>query len=357
MLNKKLLKHGITSLVLVMMAALWSGCVSSLTRGYWDYREPEPALAEEIGQSQPQQQGETQLEKFHRLFAADSEKLIIGDDGKTTIESIEAAFHPITISSISEITDAKLTEPGKPYYFKLRAIYKGYDASAEKARLQDIGSSSQNGGVLNSNTMTAIFGVDTNVYSVDYSDVEDFPTEANCIATFYLVAIRFTEQGNESGFLIRFVRDIEKTLFDPAKFITTSGTHYITVEDAHVPTQEDVMRATFLGSAATNASSNVFDPVIYPLVDLFDARSAMNKKDRMNDYTFPTVRVKYVSEVIFKGQTNTTITVSTTDNSLTERMTFEARTSSLRNGDKVRVYYTIAKDPLEEWEVQAIEKL
>jgi hypothetical protein len=49
--------------------------------------------------------------------------------------------------------------------------------------------------------------------------------------------------------------------------------------------------------------------------------------------------------------------VSTSDNALTERMNFNARTTALKNGDRIRVYYTIAKDPLEKWEVQAIERL
>jgi hypothetical protein len=117
------------------------------------------------------------------------------------------------------------------------------------------------------------------------------------------------------------------------------------------------MAAYFFGGAAGNSSSSVFDPIAYPLVDLMDARVAMDKKDIRNDYTFPTVKVKYVSEVVFKGQSNTTITVSTDDNVLTERMNFTGRASTIKNGDKVRVYYTIAKDPLEKWEVQAIESL
>jgi hypothetical protein len=83
----------------------------------------------------------------------------------------------------------------------------------------------------------------------------------------------------------------------------------------------------------------------------------MDKKNIRNNTTFPTVRIKYVSEVIFRGQSNTTITVSTDDNVLTERMNFTGRASSVRNGQKIRVYYTIAKDPLEKWEIQAIERL
>jgi hypothetical protein len=228
-------------------------------------------------------QSETQLEKFQRLFAADSEKLIVGSDNKTTVESIEIAFQPQSIASIDEITEAKLNDPGRPYYFKLRAIYKGYDKDAKLALLQDLG---QKKSSMTDMALGAVFGVDTAVYSTRVlggdAIVATFPTEANAVATFYLIAVRFTEnegrQINETGVFIRFVRDIEKPYFDPAKFIVVNGMNYITVEDAHVPTQQDAMSAYFFGGATGNSSASVFDPIAYPLVDLMDARVAMDKK-------------------------------------------------------------------------------
>jgi hypothetical protein len=186
------------------------------------------------------------------------------------------------------------------------------------------------------------------------------PKEANSIATFYLVAFRIDDEHQESGFLIRFVRNIEKPAFDPSKFIVAGGMHYITVNDAHVTTPQAALLNFYLGGvlgAMGNSTENVFDPIVYPLADLMDARVAMDKKDIRNDYTFPTVKVKYVSEVVFEGQSNTTITVSTPDNVLTERMNFAGRASAVQSGERIRVYYTIAKDPLEKWEIQAIERL
>ena len=217
--------------------------------------------------------------------------------------------------------------------------------------LQDLGTQSNVGNAV----LGAAFGIDTNVYPLRYTTqaIQSFPTEANTVATFHLRAVRLSD--GSSGAQVRFVHDIDKPAHNPTKFIVTSGMHFITVNDAHVTTQEDMMAAYFLGSAATN-TSNIFDPIIYPLVDLMDARVAMNEKDIRNDYTFPRVRVKYVSEVIFRGQSNTTVTVSTNDNVLTERMDFTGRASSVSNGERIRVYYTIAKDPLEKWEIQAIER-
>ena len=303
--------------------------------------------------------GETQPEKFKRILLEDNEKLTKGEDGKITIDSIENMLQPKSISAIVDITESDLSESGKPYYFKLKALYKGYDKSIGKARVQDLGDANNS---MLGNALGAAFGIDTDVYSLSMFDsvIDTLPTEANSIATFYLVAFRITDDGeghtgNESAAMIRFVRNIEKPYFNPENFIISNGMHYITVEDAHEPTQQDVMAAYFFGGG--NSADSVFDPTVYPLADLMDARVAMDKKDLRNNYTFPSVKVKYVSEVLFMGQTNTTITLCTDDKVLTEHMTFTGRASNIKKGEKIRVYYTIYKNPLEEWEIQAIEKL
>lgn len=309
---------------------------------------------------EPVQKNETQQEKFQRIFTTDSENLVVDTNNVTTIESIESSFRPQTINSISEITDTLLNEPGRPYYFKIRAIYKGYDQEAGKALLQELEEKQLN---VTDFAFNSMFGIDTNIYSLDLMNsslTSSLPTEANAIAIFYLVVVRVTEHegkvGNQTLAFIRFVRNIEKPYFQPEKFIVSNAFHYITIDDAHVPTQQDAMESYFFGTSTSSATS-VFDPIIFSFVDLMDARVAMDKKDALNDYTFPSVKIKYVSEVLFKGQSGTTITVSTDDNILTERMSFTGRASSIKNGDKVRIYYTISKDPLEKWEIQAIERL
>lgn len=295
------------------------------------------------------------MKKFQQLFLADSEKMVVENDNKTTVENIEAVFQPQTIAGIDEITEEKLSEPGRPYYFKLRAIYKGYDAETKRAFLQGPGQSrAKPDGV--DTAPGAIFGIDTGAWPVRSFDtaIPAFPAEANTVATFYLVALRFTEdEGGETNRImiaVRLVYDIEKPAFDPAQFIVADGMHYITAED---------VRANSPGDAADRVPgiSGVFDPVVYPLVDLMDARVAMDRKDIGNDYTFPAVKTKYVSEVIFKEQSNITVTVSAPGSILTERMNFTGQASTVKKGGKIRVYYTIAKDPLEKWEAQAIERL
>ena len=340
---------------------IFTGCMSTGTKNeeiVYTEIDGNQAKSENKKQTEPEQKTETPLEKFKRLYKADYEKLVVGNDNKVTIESIEAVLQPQDINSINEIKNVKLNEFGKPYYFKMRAIYKGYDANTEEVRLQNL---KQKKTSVTDTAMKVAFGIDSAIYSVNItsSSVSTLPNEANAIATFYFIVTNLSDIDDikENEIFIRFVRDIEKPRLNPANFIVASGMHYITVEDAHSPTQEEVMSAYFFGGTMGNSSSDVFDPVVYLPADLMDARAVMNKKDYLKDYTLPTVKVKYVSEVLFLGQYNTTITVSTVDNVLAERMTFIGRTSSIKRGEKIRVYYTIAKDPLEKWEIQAIERL
>ena len=336
---------------------IFTGCMSTGTKNeeiVYTEIDGNQAKSENKKQTEPEQKTETQFEKFERLFKSDWERLVVDDNERVTDESLENVFHPQTIINIDEITEEKLSEPGKPYYFKLRTMYKGYDAKTKKVLLQDLKKRKAS----SDTALELAFGVDTSVYSLDNnSKVSTLPTEANALATFYIIALRITDEGNGKLVHILFVRDIQEPRLNPANFIVASGMHYITVEDAHSPTREDVMSAYFFGGATGNSSSDVFDPVVYLPADLMDARAAMNKKDYLKDYTLPTVKVKYVSEVLFLGQSNTTVTVSTVDNVLNERMSFIGRTSSIKRGERIRVYYTIAKDPLEKWEIQAIERL
>lgn len=351
-------KNVIRVCVFAVCMNIFTGCMSSSvslsTTGKNENSAGTQAESENKEQAEPEQKTETQLEKFERLFKSDWERLVVDDNERVTDESLENVFHPQTITSIDEITEEKLSEPGKPYYFKLRTMYKGYDTNAEKVLLQDLKKRKAS----SDTALELAFGIDTSVYSLDNtSKVSTLPTEANALATFYIIALRITDEGNGKLVHILFVRDIEEPRLNPANFIVASGMHYITVEDAHSPTREDVMFTYFFGAATGNSSSVVFDPVVYLPADLMDARAAMNKKDYTKDYTLPTVKVKYVSEVLFLGQSNTTISVSTVDNVLAERMSFTGRASSIKRGERIRVYYTIAKDPLEKWEIQAIERL
>ena len=356
-------KNVIRVCVFAVCMNIFTGCMSTGTKNeeiVYTEIDGNQAESENKEQAEPEQKTETQLEKCTRLFESDLERLVrdsnlvLDDNNRVTTQSLENIFYPQSITSIDEITEEKLIDPGKPYYFKLRTRYKGYDAKTKRVLLQDLKKRKAS----SDTALELAFGVDTSVYSLDNtSKVSTLPTEANALATFYIIALRITDEGNGKLVHILFVRDIEEPRLNPANFIVASGMHYITVEDAHSPTREDVMSTYFFGAATGNSSSVVFDPVVYLPADLMDARAAMNKKDYTKDYTLPTVKVKYVSEVLFLGQSNTTISVSTADNVLTERMSFTGRASSIKRGERIRVYYTIAKDPLEKWEIQAIERL
>ncbi|GBU28635.1 hypothetical protein R84B8_02195 [Treponema sp. R8-4-B8] len=292
------------------------------------YSTPDSTTAKQLVQN------ETQQEKFWRLFEADSDKLITGSDNRVTVESMESAFKPVVITDLSEAASilAK-SEPGIPHYFKIQALYKGYVTEPSSIFLQT---------KIEKNIHNTVHN-----WIVGYfKGIEGtFPNEVNCIATFYIVEGRFTEPKDNFGIWVRFVRNIEKPLFDPSNFYIANDKRFVTSSDIHLPSAED--NSIF--------SESVFDPAVYPIFDLFDARIAMDKKNWADDNTYPTSRVKYASEVIFRGQSGTTIVVSTKDNFLTERMTFYGRVNSINAGDKVRVYFTIHKDPIERWEVHALE--
>lgn len=335
--------------IFAVCTVFFTGCMSFL----FDEAQNTGTSQTKAEIKEKKEEREDPFKKFERLVTSNYECFIKEKETKTIEESIETAFHPKVITSIKEITKEKLTESGRPYYFKVKALYKGYDVDAKKAIVRDLDRKQSS---VSDMAFKASFGVDTDSYplALFIAEVSDLPPEANAVATFYLLAVT---DGNDIDRRIMFVRDIEKSRFNPAHFILTSGMRYIRAEDAHVPTGADAMAAYLFGGSTGNAPNDIFDPTEYPLADLMDARAAMNKKDPLNERTFPTVRVKYVSEVLFLGQSNTAISLSTTDNILTEKMSFTGRASSLKKGEKVRVYYTIAKDPLEEWEIQAIERL
>jgi len=317
--------------------------------------------------AQSQQKTESELDQWARIVREDSQKLVVGSDGNTTIESIETAFHPKTIASVKEISKTVLSEPGRPYYFKIRAIYKGYDERNKEVYLQDIGKNQTN---VKNAASGVFFGINTDVYPVYLVDglAATLPTEANSIADFYFITARFiTEAPDEIVIWIRFVRNIEKPGFDPGKFIVTNtDMRYITVNDFFSPTQDDIeMKARFNWFGAGTLGMfdrrtdlrKIFDPITYSLVNLKDARAAMNKA---KPASIGGSEVKYVSEVIFKGQTGRIVTVSSSDNALTEKMDlYGGQSLSIQNGAKIRIYYTVSRSGSDKeiWAIHAIERL
>jgi hypothetical protein len=278
---------------------------------------------------------ETQQEKFWRLQGADDSKLVVGNDNRVTIESLEAVFKPVVITNSSEMESllAK-SEPGVPHYFKIQALYKGYISGPNQFIFLQTR--------IEKNTLNTVH----NWILGYFQGIEvSFPAQANCNATFYIVGGKFTEPKDEIGILVRAVRNIENSQFEPSKFVVANEKRFITFSDVKLPSANNTEIIT----------ESIFDPATYPIFNLFDARIAMDKKNWGDANTFPTNRVKYASEVIFRGQSGTTIVVSTEDNFITERMSFFGRAASIKTGDKIRIYYTIHKDPVERWEVHALE--
>jgi hypothetical protein len=278
---------------------------------------------------------ETISEKFWRLYDADEEKLV-SENGRITIESLETVFKPYTITGTKEISSLlSNSEPGIPHYFKIKALYKGFITEPNSLIFLQALAIEQN-----------IFNTINNYIIGFFNGLEDsFPTETNSIATFYLVSGKFTEPKEAISIWVRAVRNIESSAFKQSNFILANYKQFITLNDIRLPSEEN----------NNIYPESVFDPATYPLFDMLDARIAMNMKNYSDSNTYPTTPVKYSSDVIFERQLSTNIYFSTEDGFITEGMLFYARAASLRIGSKVRVYYTIRKDPIEIWEVHAIE--
>ncbi|MDR0655224.1 MAG: hypothetical protein LBG22_02820 [Treponema sp.] len=322
---------------------------------------------------------ERQIENINKLIQEDTELLAARKKEKGELlgtVDLDEILKPWVIFRKQGL-ESVVYDVGTRYWFKIRAIYKGYGKEEEigtPVYFEDIIENGQS-----PNTEEALlsmaYGVDTSVYAVHtlgevfsasgitvFDNITSILKEPNTIVTFYCCSFRLIEKNRRPRLVIwlLFIDDTSITvLFDRSKFLVASGMSYISTSDgdAFTASPESVLMSLSTGGIIGNKSANIFDPLKYKLVDLMDARVAMNKKDIRNNYTLSEVKVKYVSEVVFKGQSNTTITVSTADDVLTEKMNFFGRASTIKNGDRIRVYYTIAKAPIEKWEIQAIECL
>jgi len=242
-----------------------------------------------------------------------------GDTAGTSY--IDEVLQPQVISLLDEIDWDKVRDRtearGKPSYFKIRALYKG--------RYNDPWG--RKGGMVLLHDLEKIRW--SGLSLVDTSVIPALPQESYTPATFYMAGTASDDMA------IIFVRDVGKPLYQAESFIMANALHFITPAD---------WEKYNFSYRSNPVRYGIFDPAVYPAIDLFDARVARDK----GQYRY------CVSEVIFQGQFETTVTVSTEDGFLTEGMYFGGRASGIKNGEKVRIYYTTT-EPY--WEIQAFERL
>ena len=112
-----------------------------------------------------------------------------------------------------------------------------------------------------------------------------------------------------------------------------------------------------------NAFSNkIINPYNFIYTDPYDIMLALEiYPERLKSVSFSnwdSGKQLWYSDVVFKGQTNMNISVGSEDGKFFQTMNFAGRTSSLKNGDKVRIYYSVEKKRYStDWTVYAIEKL
>jgi hypothetical protein len=233
---------------------------------------------------------ESQVEKFARLLEELESKLVKDANGEISSESLDNGLHPVTISSISEITEKNLVEAGKPYFYKIKAIYKGADREAKRIVIQDVNSDN----LLNDNFLLSITNSISSVRDagdLNEESLKRLPKESNSIATFYICAVRIDDVSREWAYWITKVRDITPCPLKNENFILSNGLSFITPDSVFAQTDQNTMAKMLLGESASN--TNIFDPLSYRFVDMMDARGAMNKKKVSDDRTFPRIPVLF----------------------------------------------------------------
>jgi hypothetical protein len=291
--------------VITLAGFTLTGCVTT---------EPAPAPSQE-----------EMMRRAKQAIQADMEKIqAAGDTAGTSY--IDEVLQPQVISSLYEIDWDKVRDRtmarGKPSYFKIRALYKGryQDNLGRWVLLQDLEKIRWYSSDRVSFAIESIFNT-----WVAPSVIPALPQESNTPATFYMAYSMGMDRA------IIFVRDVGKPLYQAESFIMANALHFITPAEKSPSYQRNPV------------GYGIFDPAVYPAIDLFDARVAKDK----GQYRY------CVSEVIFQGQSETTVTVSTEDGFLTEGMYFGGRATGIKNGEKVRIYYTTTPY----WEIQAFERL
>jgi hypothetical protein len=385
-INQRMFMCGKLVFLLTMFFLLVLGYANAQSSSRKDrQQEPQPR---QVQKQQVQMTLEEQVAKYEKHMAADAnswrsfsewgaeQQKVKGKDWKASVADMNKFLPVKDVTGKDAFTFLQSAELAKPFWFKIRALYKGYNKEEKDLYLEDLPENNQTTTL--EATLTNIFGISTYTFTI-YDADEEVSTKnfaPNTIVTFYCYGDRFFTEGNYVSLLRLFIisDDGIVVLFDSSKFSLANNLKYISASienKSNVENDLNIMKSMALtgtvpsaffsrvqGNQSPNSTpENVFDPIRYQKGELLDARSAMNKKDIRNENTLPEVRIKFVSEVIFKGQSNTTVTVSTSDNAFTERMEFLGRSSTIKTGDKIRIYYTIAKDPLEKWEVHALERL
>ena len=383
-INQRMFIRGKLVFLLTMFFLLALGYANAQSSSRKDrQQEPQPRQA----QRQPQQRQQVQMTveeqnaKFEKLFDADlnsimewatEQQKIKGKDWRASVADVGRFFQAKEVTGKDAFTFLQTAELAKPFWFKIRALYKGYDKEEKDIYMEDLPENNRTTTL--EATLTNIFGINTYTFTVYNPDEPQRLKEPNTIVTFIVYGYRLSVEGQDVSLLAAFSADDIVALFDSSKFVLANNLKYISASietKSNVESDLNIMKSMALtgtvpsafynrvqGNQSPNSTpENVFDPVRYQKGELLDARSAMNKKNIRDENTLLGVRIKFVSEVIFKGQSNTTVTVSTFDNAFTEQMEFLGRSSTIKTGDKIRIYYTIAKDPLEKWEVHALERL
>ena len=173
------------------------------------------------------------------------------------------------------------------------------------------------------------------------------------VADFYIATGTWqSNTGKEQGFVeIIYINIVGLPIFYSKDFM-------VAVNFKMIDSYDNYDWSNFI----TGFSENIFNPYNFVYADPYDIMLVMEvAPEQLETLSIPNWQDKnklFYSEVIFSSQTNTSILVTNKDKTFVKSMTFMGRTSSLKNGDKIRIYYSVEKKTYStDWTIYAIEKI
>ena len=173
----------------------------------------------------------------------------------------------------------------------------------------------------------------------------------NMLADFYIAAGTWiADNGKEYSYVkVAYINICGYPSLNPKNCLVTAGYKIIDFND--------------YWEQLSNAFSNkIINPYNFIYVDPYDLMLLVELySDKLKSVSFSnwdSDTQLWYSNVVFVSQTNMDIYVKSEDGTFSQTMNFAGRTSSLKNGDKIRIYYSVEKKRYStDWTVYAIEKL
>lgn len=284
----------------------------------------------------------------------------------------------LTIKDANNIDDVIYhilsTADGKIHYIRIRGLFRDYSSKSEMVLIDTISPNAGNViSVIPNSSIPEEYYYMFNLYYVNNATISrDVSLKANLLSQMYNLPTVFEIKGGT------FKNKVADFYLATGTFMTESGKNQTYIEIAYINIlgypyfkETDFMVALNFRMMKTNEfweqytdafSKKIFNPYNFIFVDPYEIMLMVElypeELKSVSSYNWDSGKQLWYSDVVFKEQTNMSISVGSEDGTFFQTMNFAGRTSSLKNGDKVRIYYSVEKKSYStDWTVYAIEKL